>query len=110
LRTLDVLVLPSLTTVDWREQFGHVLIEAMASGVPVVGSDSGAIPEVIGEAGRVVPEGNPEALRSTLAQLQAHPAMCADLARRGRERVLACFTHERIAAVNVEFFEQVLGP
>ena len=55
---IDVLVLPSLTRPNWKEQFGRVLVEAMASGVPVIGSDSGAIPGVIGEAGRIVPEGD----------------------------------------------------
>ena len=57
LRALDALVLPSESTPLWKEQFGHVLIEAMACGVPVVGSDSGAIPEVIGEAGLLFPGG-----------------------------------------------------
>lgn len=51
LKSLDVLVLPSRTTTIWKEQFGHVLVEAMLAGVPVIGSNSGAIPEVIGKAG-----------------------------------------------------------
>src|SRR5262249_1025710 len=55
LAAMDVLVLPSRTTDTWAEQFGHVLIEAMAAGVPVVGSSSGAIPEVVGDAGVIVP-------------------------------------------------------
>jgi glycosyltransferase involved in cell wall biosynthesis len=66
LPAFDVLVLPSLTMPHWKEQYGRVLTEAMASGVPVVGSDSGAIPEVIGEAGLVVPEGDPAALAAAL--------------------------------------------
>ncbi len=44
---LDVFVLPSLTTLDWKEQYGRVLVEAMACGLPVVGSSSGAISEVL---------------------------------------------------------------
>ena len=51
-------MLPSLTRPNWKEQFGRVLIEAMASGVPVIGSDSGAIPDVIGQAGLIFPEGD----------------------------------------------------
>jgi glycosyltransferase involved in cell wall biosynthesis len=63
LKGLDVLVLPSVTILPLhREQFGRVLVEAMAAGVPVVGSSSGAIPEVIGDAGLVVPERDPRAL------------------------------------------------
>ena len=55
---IDALALPSLTRRNWKEQFGRVLVEAMASGVPVVGSDSGAIPGVIGDAGLLFPEGD----------------------------------------------------
>ena len=56
LGTMDMLVAPSQTTWRWKEQFGRMLIEAFACGVPVIGSDSGEIPYVIGDAGRVVGE------------------------------------------------------
>lgn len=108
LNTLDVLVLPSQTTPTWKEQFGHVLIEAMASGVPVVGSNSGAIPEVIGDAGIVFPEGDVGALRDALVTLQNDAARRAQLAQRGRARVLAQYTHAHIAAANIAFFETIL--
>lgn len=93
---LDVLVLPSLTTPRWKEQFGRVLTEAMACGVPVVGSDSGAIPEVIGDAGRVVPEGDSAALAEVLAALARDEAERARLAAAGRRRVAEHFTWERV--------------
>lgn len=108
LRTLDALVLPSYTTANWKEQFGHVLIEAMACGVPVIGSDSGAIPEVIGEAGLVVPERDAGALREALARLRADAGLRARLGQAGRDRVLAHYTHAQIAAANAAFFQQVL--
>ncbi len=108
LNALDALVLPSLTTPTWKEQYGHVLIEAMACGVPVIGSNSGAIPEVIGDAGIVVPEGDAAALSAAIADLQSNPNRRAALAQAGRARVLEHYTHERIAAANVEFFRQVL--
>ena len=60
---IDLLALPSLTTPRWAEQFGRVLVEAMARGVPVVGSSSGAIPEVIGDAGLIVPKAMPRRWR-----------------------------------------------
>jgi glycosyltransferase involved in cell wall biosynthesis len=110
LRELDVLVLPSHTTPAWKEQFGHVLIEAMACGVPVIGSDSGAIPEVIGDAGLIVPERDPGALRAALQRLQADPTLCARLGRAGRARVLARYTHAHIATANLSFFQRVLQP
>ncbi len=59
---LDVLVVPSLPTPTWTEQFGRVAVEAMAAGIPVVSSDAGALPEVVGGAGLVVPHGDPAAL------------------------------------------------
>ena len=109
LNALDALVLPSRTTPTWKEQFGHVLIEAMACGVPVIGSDSGAIPEAIADAGLIFPEGDVTALRAAIASLPANPARCSELRQAGRARVLAHYTHDRIAAAIIEFFKQVLG-
>ncbi|HEX2173213.1 MAG TPA: glycosyltransferase family 4 protein [Dehalococcoidia bacterium] len=109
LRQLDVLVLPSLTTSNWQEQFGRVLIEAMACGLAVVGSDSGEIPHVIGEAGRVVPEGQPDALRSALADLM-DPRLRCSLGERGVERVRAHFTHRRIAEDTLALYRRILAP
>jgi len=101
---LDALVLPSLTRPNWKEQFGRVLIEAMACGVPVVGSDSGEIPNVIGEAGLVFAEGDERALRARLSQLMADPALREELARRGRERVLAHYTQAQVAAKTYQVY------
>ena len=97
MRQLDVLVAPSLTTPAWKEQFGRVVIEAMACATPVVGSDSGEIGQVIGGAGLVFPEGNVPALVEALGRLRDDPALRRDLAARGRARVLAEYTQQRIA-------------
>lgn len=109
LRAFDALVLPSRTTASWKEQFGRVLIEAMSCGVPVVGSSSGEIPNVIGEAGMLFPEGDVPALRAALARLAATPALRAELARRGRERVLARYTQVAVARSHVEVYRAMLG-
>jgi len=93
---LDVLVLPSLTTSHWKEQFGRVLTEAMACGVPVVGSSSGAIPEVVGDGGRVAPEGDSRALGGILAELVSNPEERQTLAAAGRRRVAEHFRWERV--------------
>jgi glycosyltransferase involved in cell wall biosynthesis len=106
---LDALVLPSLTRPNWKEQFGRVLVEAMASGVPVVGSNSGAIPDVIGDAGLIVPEGDVTALTDALERLCADPALRADLGGRGRARAVAQFTHASVAAATVAVYGEMVS-
>jgi len=108
LPALDTLVLPSLTTPGWKEQFGRILVEAMACGVPVVGSSSGEIPRVIGDAGIVVSEGDSGALSAALDSLEASPALRATLGERGRARVLDKYTNERIARDTVCFYRSLL--
>jgi glycosyltransferase involved in cell wall biosynthesis len=109
LNAMDVLVAPSLTTPRWREQFGRMLTEAMACGVPVVGSDSGEIPHVVGDAGIITPEGDADALSTVLAELIASPARRAELSRRGLARVEAGFTLPHVARRHLAFFDTVLG-
>jgi glycosyltransferase involved in cell wall biosynthesis len=97
LKSMDVLVLPSRTTPAWKEQFGHVLIEAMACGVPVVGSSSGEIPVVIGTAGMVFNEGDVDDLVVRLKSLR-DPELSHRLAQAGRARVAEQYTNDVIAA------------
>ena len=111
-REMDVCVLPSLTTPRWKEQFGRALVEAMACGVPVVGSESGEIPEIVGgddeeRAGMTFPEGDAEALAEALAALYREPALRRQLGAQGRQRVLREFTQERIAAKTVLMYRQL---
>lgn len=107
-RGLNALAIPSRRRPNWIEQFGRVAIEAMACGVPVVGSDCGELPQVIGDAGLVFPEGSVEALRECLERLEHDRALRADLARRGRERVLAHFTQAQIAARTVAVYRELV--
>lgn len=88
---MDVLVLPARQVGFDREQFGRVLAEAMASRVAVAGSDCGAIPEVIGEAGLIHPQGEANALAARLDEL-ARPARRAALAQAGLERAGRLFS------------------
>ncbi len=97
MRALDALALPSRARPNWSEQFGRVLAEAMASGVPVVGAASGEIPAVIGDAGLVVPEGSSAALASALAVLANDPLRWEACARRGLQRARDHFTQAAIA-------------
>lgn len=109
MRALHTLVLPSRTTARWKEQYGRVLVEAMASGVPPVGSDSGEIPHVIGDAGLVFPEGNVDKLHQRLRLLMEQPALHALLARRGRERVLDRYTQRAVARAYYDLYREMLG-
>ncbi len=106
-RSLDVLVLPSRTRPNWKEQFGRVLIEAMACGVSVLGSDSGEIPHVIGDAGLIFPEGDMDALRSQLQYLLVDRAARSRLAAVGRNRVLDRFTMAEIARQTVAVYARL---
>jgi glycosyltransferase involved in cell wall biosynthesis len=105
---IDVLVLPSRTMSFWKEQFGRVLVEAMACKVPVVGSDSGAIPEVIGDAGLIFPEGDAIALADCLHQLIGSADLGHDLAERGYQRVQRLYSQECIAEQTIAFYRSIL--
>ncbi len=109
LHTLDALVLPSVSQPSWVEQFGRILVEAMACGIPVVGSTCGELASVIGDAGLIFPEGNVAALTSTLQQLADDPDLRATLGARGRQRAIEHFTQARIARETVDVYRNILG-
>jgi glycosyltransferase involved in cell wall biosynthesis len=104
MRSFTLLVQPSLTGSHWKEQFGRALMEAMACGVPVIGSQSGEIPQVVGNAGVIVPEGDPLALRDAISRLLSDAELRRELSWRGRQRVLDCYTHARIAEQTVSAY------
>jgi glycosyltransferase involved in cell wall biosynthesis len=105
---LDVLVVPSRPRPNWQEQFGRVLVEAMACGVPVIGSDSGEIPNVIGDAGLIFAHGDVSGLRQHLLALQTQPELRQTLGEKGRQRVLAHYTQAQIAAQTVKVYRELL--
>lgn len=104
----DVLVLPSRSTKVWKEQFGRVLVEAMACGVPVIGSDSGAIPEVVGPDGLIFEEGDEEDLARCLSRLIESPLLRSNLGDRSYRRAVAVYSQERVAARTAAFYRQVM--
>jgi glycosyltransferase involved in cell wall biosynthesis len=108
MNALDVLVLPSRTTHRWKEQFGRVIIEAHACGVPVIGSDSGAIPEVVGEGGLIVPEGRPVELARAIDRLRNEPKLSQELGERGRQQVMQRYTWQRVAEQMREIYQRCL--
>ena len=112
---MDTLVLPSETTYQfktlsaagWKEQFGHVIIEAMACRVPVIGSDSGEIPHVIKDDGLVFPEGDAAQLADRLAQLIDCPEAQQAIAQKGYHRALKDYTNEALANRLLNFYESL---
>lgn len=108
LSCMDVLVLPSLTRPHWKEQLGRVLIEAMACEVAVAGSNSGAIPDVIADAGVIFEEGSAKALRDALDHLIRDAEFRRDLAARGRRRAESEFSWEGIARRTRQVWQQAL--
>jgi glycosyltransferase involved in cell wall biosynthesis len=107
LSAMDVLIAPSQTTPIWREQFGRVLIEAFACRIPVVASDSGEIPYVLGDAGRLVPERDEALFQRAIEELLDDPTLRAEFASKGFERVQKHFTWEAIGKKYVDFFDEL---
>ncbi len=101
-RHFDVLAVPSVPMPGWLEQFGRVVVEAQASGIPVVASASGALPDVVGEDGLLVPPGDPRALRAALARLLDEPGLWERLRAAGMAGRRRC-SWEQVA-------ETQLGP
>lgn len=97
LSQFDVLVLPSRTTPEWKEQFGHVLIEAMAMGIPVIGSSSGEIPHVIGRSDLVFQEEDVQGLAAILERMMRDSSWWQQVSQYGIDRVNQHYSHKRIA-------------
>lgn len=120
LSRMHVVALPSVEVVQrnvvpWigiplREQFGRVLVEAMACGVPVVGSDTGDIPHVIGDSGLVFPAGDVGALTECLRRIRDDPALARRLAADGRSRACREFSWRGIADTLVGVWQRLADP
>ena len=109
MQQLDALVLPSVTRPNWIEQFGRVLPEAMSCETPVIGSSSGEIPHVIGDAGLVFQEGDVQQLVACVRKLLEDPELCVRLAAKGRQRVLENYTQEQIARQTYKVYKEMLA-
>lgn len=106
-RAADVFVLPSLPVDDWQEQWGQSLLEAMASGVACVASRSGAIPEVLGDAGLMVAPADSLELGAALHRLAGELKLRDELGRRARARVEAAFTHQHQASALTALYSRL---
>jgi glycosyltransferase involved in cell wall biosynthesis len=108
LHACEILVLPS---IDRREAFGIVQLEAMACGKPVVSSDLPTGVRLVnrhGETGLLVPPGNPEALAAAITRLLSDSTLRARLGQRARERVIREFSVDRMVNQTIEVYSQLV--
>jgi glycosyltransferase involved in cell wall biosynthesis len=108
LNAMDLLCAPSQTTPNWREQFGRMVVEAFACGVPVVSSDSGELPYVVADAGVIAGEHDEEAWVRAMSQLIDNPEARSELSRKGIERARSAYAWPIVARKHLEFFSQLL--
>ena len=94
-------VIPSL-----YEGFGMPAGEAMACGIPVISTTGGALPEVVGDAGVLVPPGDSRALVGAIEDLLDHPHKREELGRSGLQRVMDSLTWEHAAKKTVEVYRE----
>jgi glycosyltransferase involved in cell wall biosynthesis len=108
-RHLDLLVVPSRTMPAAREQFGRVVVESLACGVPVVASDCGELPALLATTGGgwVFPEGDPDALTDILTRVRA--GGLSELGLQGRERVRELYGVDRLAQRFAEVVDAAAG-
>lgn len=104
----DVVLVPSVTTPRWKEQFGRVPAQALAAGIPVIASDSGSLPEVLGGCGELVPEGDVVAFARALRGLMLDPERRAELGALGRQRAATSFSWEALAEGCHQMYQQML--
>ena len=108
LNAMDVLVAPSETTASWREQFGRMIVEAFACGVPVLSSDSGELPFTVGDGGLVRKERDHAAWTATVGELLGSAERRRDLQRAGRDRATGVFAWPVVARQTLDFFSSIL--
>jgi glycosyltransferase involved in cell wall biosynthesis len=106
-RAFDVVVAPSRPSPGWREQFCRVAVEAMASGVPVVVSDTGALPEVVGEGGVLVTPGDADALRAVLRRMLDDPDLWERTRRAAVDRAPG-FAWSAVAEAHNALYDEVM--
>jgi glycosyltransferase involved in cell wall biosynthesis len=108
LNSMDILCAPSQSSPHWREQFGRMLIEAFACGVPVIASDSGEIPFVAGTAGRILPESDIDAWATEIDRVLDSPGERKRMSAAGVARAHEEFDWLKTGQRHVEFFDSLI--
>ncbi len=109
-RRLDVVVIPSIPLPGLDEQFCRVAVEAMASGVPIIASATGALPEVIGGGGLLVTPGDSVALAQAFSSLSSHAGLWASLRRAGIQSVDRFFWSTVAERQQALYQQSILSP
>jgi glycosyltransferase involved in cell wall biosynthesis len=104
---IDCVVQPSRPNNGWVESYSYATVEAMAWGVPAVVSDCGALPELVGGAGMVVPPGDVAALTAALGRLRDDISVRDSLGSAGRKRVMDEFTDAAVAQRTLGFWKSL---
>ncbi len=103
----DVFVLPSIPTQNWQEQFGMVFIESMACQKPIISAFSGSIPEVIGDAGILVPPADVYSLTQELKKLHNNQSLRETLGLKARKKSQELFNSKKVGHKIKKIFERV---
>ncbi|MGB9707333.1 MAG: glycosyltransferase family 4 protein [Microgenomates group bacterium] len=103
----DIFVSCSKTTKTWEEQYGMVLIEAMASGLPIIAYNSGVIAEILGETGLLVNEGEIDELSKNILRLAKDNHLREKLGKMGRKRALKFFDAKKTAKKLEKIYTQL---
>jgi len=104
----DIFILPSVPTYSWQEQFGMVLVEAMASELPVITTLSGSIPEVVGDAGVLVQPGDFLDLYNKIKELITSSELRKTLGKKARNRVEKKFNPKIVSEKIRKVYSSVL--
>lgn len=106
-RSFDVVAVPSLPRPGWEEQFCRVAVEAMATGIPLVVNDTGALPDVVGGGGLLVAPGDAFALRTALRRLLDEPGLWQRLRQAALDRAPG-FSWHAVADAHIRLYEDVV--
>lgn len=97
LHQADIFLLASSPTPTWEEQYGMVLVEAMATGLPIITTTCGAIPEIVGDTALLTPPNNYAAIATHLNHLLSIPPLAPTLARAAQKRAVTRYDRDKIA-------------
>lgn len=108
MRSCDLIAVPSLTTKTWKEQFGRIIVEAMACGVPVVAFDSGSLPEVVGDIGLIAAEGNLSELSEAINKIASDSTFRKSLREKGIQKAQSAYSWATIAAQMHDMYDRAI--